>query len=519
MSFTLDRGKTLGIVGESGSGKTILSRSIMGLLPSRNVERAGRVVFEGQDIGDLAPPADARDLGHRDGDGLPGPDDVAEPGHEDRRARSPSRSRTTSTCRRRTRRATAERAAEVGRHPRARAGASTSTRTSCRAACASASRSPSPSRAAPRCCSPTSPPPRSTSRCRPRSSTCSQSQQHDRNMAMILVTHDLGVVAGRTDEIAVMYAGQIVEKAPTRSLFAQREACPTPRRCSSRSRSSRTRSHTRLEVIAGRPPDLDQPAAGLPVRAPLPVRAGALPRGGAAAASRPRRPGTRSACWYPVGTPEGAEALARNRARGRARGAEVDAAAPSVGRPDWPAAAPPTSARRRPAPAGRGPRRRVPRRPHRPAGARGVGHQLRRPRGRDPRPRRRVRLRQVHDRPGDHAAAPARPAAASASTASSSPRSKGDDAAPAAHRSMQMIFQDPISSLNPRRKVQRHRRRAARDLEAWAPTTTARSKVREVLEAVGIDPDGRRRPPAAPVLRRPVPAHLHRPGRSCSTRS
>ena len=39
-------------------------------------------------------------------------------------------------------------------------------------------------------------------------------------MAMILVTHDLGVVAGRTDEIAVMYAGKIVEKAPTSVLFS-----------------------------------------------------------------------------------------------------------------------------------------------------------------------------------------------------------------------------------------------------------------------------------------------------------
>ena len=57
VSFSLARGKTLGVVGESGSGKTILSRSVMGLLPNRNVVREGRVVFEGQEIGNLSPPA------------------------------------------------------------------------------------------------------------------------------------------------------------------------------------------------------------------------------------------------------------------------------------------------------------------------------------------------------------------------------------------------------------------------------------------------------------------------------
>ena len=41
VSLTLDRGRTLGIVGESGSGKSVLSRSIMGLLPKRNVVREG----------------------------------------------------------------------------------------------------------------------------------------------------------------------------------------------------------------------------------------------------------------------------------------------------------------------------------------------------------------------------------------------------------------------------------------------------------------------------------------------
>ncbi|HMF83626.1 MAG TPA: ATP-binding cassette domain-containing protein, partial [Acidimicrobiia bacterium] len=40
VTLALDRGRTLGIVGESGCGKTVLSRSIMGLLPKHNVVRS-----------------------------------------------------------------------------------------------------------------------------------------------------------------------------------------------------------------------------------------------------------------------------------------------------------------------------------------------------------------------------------------------------------------------------------------------------------------------------------------------
>src|SRR5215471_10473429 len=50
VSFALARGKTLGIVGESGSGKTVLSRSIMNLLPRTNVIRQGEILFDGTEL-------------------------------------------------------------------------------------------------------------------------------------------------------------------------------------------------------------------------------------------------------------------------------------------------------------------------------------------------------------------------------------------------------------------------------------------------------------------------------------
>ena len=45
--------------------------------------------------------------------------------------------------------------------------------------------------------------------------------QRERNMGLILITHDLGVVADVADRIAVMYAGRIVEEAPVHDIYAR----------------------------------------------------------------------------------------------------------------------------------------------------------------------------------------------------------------------------------------------------------------------------------------------------------
>ena len=50
VSFSLRAGETLGVVGESGSGKTVLARSVMGLLPVRDVVRSGTVRFAGHEL-------------------------------------------------------------------------------------------------------------------------------------------------------------------------------------------------------------------------------------------------------------------------------------------------------------------------------------------------------------------------------------------------------------------------------------------------------------------------------------
>jgi oligopeptide transport system ATP-binding protein len=81
--------------------------------------------------------------------------------------------------------------------------------------------------------------------------------------AVVLVTHDLGVVAGRADDIAVMYAGRIVEQAPAAELFAHPRHPYTLGLLRSIPRLQASRA--RLTPIPGRPPDLRHRLIGCPL--------------------------------------------------------------------------------------------------------------------------------------------------------------------------------------------------------------------------------------------------------------
>jgi peptide/nickel transport system ATP-binding protein len=86
-------------------------------------------------------------------------------------------------------------------------------------------------------------------------------EQRRRHMAMIIITHDLGVVAGRTDEVAVMYAGRVVERAPTPSLFKKMRMPYTEALLAALPRIDAA-PHTPLPAISGRPPDPTRPLKG-----------------------------------------------------------------------------------------------------------------------------------------------------------------------------------------------------------------------------------------------------------------
>jgi oligopeptide transport system ATP-binding protein len=85
----------------------------------------------------------------------------------------------------------------------------------------------------------------------------------EREMATMLITHDMGVVAGMADRIQVMYAGHVVERGMSRTIFRNPRHPYTKGLLGSIPRVDAERP-SRLPTIAGLPPNLDRSMPGCP---------------------------------------------------------------------------------------------------------------------------------------------------------------------------------------------------------------------------------------------------------------
>ena len=85
--------------------------------------------------------------------------------------------------------------------------------------------------------------------------------QKERGMATLLITHDLGVIAEQCDEVVVMYAGRIVERAPVKELFAKPKHAYTKGLLASIPRLTNERK-TELQTIPGQVASIQEFVSG-----------------------------------------------------------------------------------------------------------------------------------------------------------------------------------------------------------------------------------------------------------------
>ncbi len=109
--------------------------------------------------------------------------------------------------------------------------------------------------------------------------------QRELGMAIVIITHDLGVVAEMADDVAVMYAGRIIETAPTKVLFSAPEHPYTWGLLKSIPTLDGARDED-LVPIPGHAAEPHQPALGLSLPSALSLRT---------ARARPHRPAARAA--------------------------------------------------------------------------------------------------------------------------------------------------------------------------------------------------------------------------------
>jgi peptide/nickel transport system ATP-binding protein len=258
IGFSLQRGRTLGIVGESGSGKSVTSLAIMGLLPKDTARVAGSVRFDGEELLG-APEGKLRDLrgdrmamifqepmtslnpSYTIGDQI-GEAVVRHRGASKREARARA-----IEMLRRVRIPSPEQ--RVDEYPHKLSGGMRQ-----RAMIAMALACD------PRLLIADEPTTALDVTIQAQILDLLRDLRAEGEASIILITHDLGVVAELVDEVAVMYAGQIVERAPVEALFSQPQHPYTVGLLGSLPRLDQKRE--RLAAIDGAVPDMTAPPPG-----------------------------------------------------------------------------------------------------------------------------------------------------------------------------------------------------------------------------------------------------------------
>jgi oligopeptide/dipeptide ABC transporter ATP-binding protein len=252
MSLTLDAGETLGVVGESGSGKTTLALSILRLLPTAAVNAGGEIFFDGEDLLMKSPEEMRQIRGKRIAMILQDPmaslnplftigDQVAEPlrVHEGMPRRTAWQKaiallksvRITSPETR------------VREYPHQMSGGMRQRIVGAMGiACE------------PRLLIADEPTTSLDLTIQAQYLALLRDLQREHGLALIFITHNLGIVAKMCDRVAVMYAGRLVEFGPVRKIFDAPRHPYTRALLQSIPRFADARQ--RLTAIGGQPPDL-----------------------------------------------------------------------------------------------------------------------------------------------------------------------------------------------------------------------------------------------------------------------
>ena len=256
VSFTLEAGRTLGIVGESGSGKSVLNRSIMGLISSNRQIEEGSALFDGQQLvgRDRQPYWGAR-IGMIFQDPMTSLNPVM---RVSRQIYEPlklhlglkgdaARNRAVELL---TQVGIPEPARRLDQYPHELSGGM---RQRVMIAIALAGE--------PELLIADEPTTALDVTVQKYILDLLNDLQNDTGMSMILITHDLGVARGRTDDVLVMYGGRVMEHARTATLFDNMAHPYSEALMRSIPRLDQPK-HTRLQPIAGAPPDPIEPPRG-----------------------------------------------------------------------------------------------------------------------------------------------------------------------------------------------------------------------------------------------------------------